>query len=85
MKRKAIFGVAIVALLSVGAWFSGISAKGSSAQPFMSINEVEAISGCETEPDMKKNTGYCVRKLNSTEGTCVEQSSHDAVRCSGNI
>ena len=50
-----------------------------------SLSSIEALAACETSSDPSENGGYCVRNYNSSDDSCVTQSSYDAVRCSGNI
>ena len=83
MKKKLFY----IACAGCCAAISIFSLKTESDTLFadFTLQEVEAIAGCETSSDPSNNKGYCVSNYGSPGDSCVSNSDSDAVRCSGNI
>lgn len=82
--KKVLLTVAVVATAAIAGSNYLHSEKGVKMSN-LTMENVEALAGCEVSSITVLNKGVCVRKVNSSEDVCVESSSTSGSACSGNI
>ena len=82
--KKKLMGFAVVAM-SVATYHVASVSSDSPVMASMTLDEAEAVAGCEVSSNASLNKGYCVPKFNSSGDACVTNSDSGAVRCSGDI
>ena len=82
--KKIILSVAFVATAAI-AGVNYLHSQKNVEISDLTIENVEALAGCEVSSQTLLNKGVCVKKVNSSEDVCVESSSMSGSACSGTI
>lgn len=81
--KKVVLGIILMVICFVS--YNMSSMEDNVFVSGLSLSSIDALAACEVSSEPSDNGGYCVKEYNGSNDVCVSQSSHETVRCSGNI
>lgn len=83
MKIKNGVIATLVVVFMFGIAYHVSDKQGNTIATFVSIDEVEAIAGCEVSSNSSLNIGVCKKDVNSSNEYCV--TGNGGSQCSGTV